>query len=305
MGIAVLPYNITLLAILAENAFTLGKLQAHPLAAPFTAQFDNFQQTWSAANATRISLLIALDKAEGAVSAADDAIDDFVDTLDRTVLIATKNDRSSQLYQFYFGTTPPYKLKRPVLGDELVTLKSFIPSLQASPNPALVALAPTLIGLCNNADAAVASRLAAEEALKDFDEIGGKKTLIDTYNALRQNVYGQLAAIPHQNPSAMLPNDFADRFFQHHAHKGLSAMTNPKEVQARIDALQKELTAAQDRLAEIENAAKIKAQADADAKIAADKAAQAKKAAKDAEEAAKEAEAEAKAAKKKAKKAKV
>jgi len=272
MPLAIITFDATLADILDTNSYTLGELSSHPLAAPYVAKFDAFQNDWGSANTARIQLEIAAGKAQGAVAGADSALDDFVDTLDRTLLIAVKNDRKAPLYQAYFGLKPPNRLKRPILSDELVTCRAWIPTLQASPIASLATLAPTLVSVVAAADAAVAQKLAADKALKDFDTIGGKKTLIDEYNALRKTVYGELAALPHQNPTAMLPANFADRFFPHDAHTGITSLTNPKDVQAKIDSLNKDLVAAQAHLAGLTakaaaKAAQKKAAADAEAAL--------------------------------------
>jgi hypothetical protein len=296
MTIAIIPYEATLEDILVTNAFTLGELSSHTLAAPYVVRFDAFQADWLTTNTARIQLVVAANKAQGAVSGADAALDDFVDTLDRTLLIAVKNDRKSQTYQAYFGARAVNLLKRPVLADELVTCRGWIPSLQASPVAPLAALAPTLVTIVATADAAVGQRLAADQALKDFDLLGGKKTLIDAYNALRKTVYGELAAMPHQNTAAALPADFADRFFPHYAHTGVTSLTNPKDVQAKIDRLNKDLATSQAHLADLEartaaRAAQKKAEADAAAAVAQAKKdeAAARQKTRDAEKAAKDA----------------
>src|SRR4051812_32505055 len=171
MAVPLIALQATLGELLDENSFTLGELQAHPLATPFAPQFDAFQAHWFSTSAARTALVIALGKATGSLFAADDDIDDFIDLLDRTLLIITKNDRTTALYKFFFGLKAPHLLKRPVLGDELFAVKGFLPSLQTSPHAALTALAPTLATLIAKADTAVAQHLAATQALKDFDAL--------------------------------------------------------------------------------------------------------------------------------------
>jgi hypothetical protein len=249
----------------------------------------------------RTNLVIALGKATGALSATDDAIDDFLDLLDRTLLIITKNDRKAPQYVFSFGAKPVFAMKRPIHGEELATVRGFIPSLQASPHPSLAALAPILGGLVAKADAAIANHLAADQAIKDFDILGGKKTLIDGYNGLRQTVFGMLAAIPHAHPTAMLPGDFGDRFFRHESRRGVAALKNSKDVQAKVEIHQKKLDAAQKHLADLAKAAEDKAlakQAAAEANAALE---QGKKDKKVADDKLKELEKAALAAKKKSK----
>ncbi len=172
---------------------------------------------------------------------------------------------------------------------------------EASPHPALAALAPVLVDLIARADAAIAQHLAADQALKDFDMLGGKKTLIDGYNVLRQTAYGQLAAIPHAHPNAMLPANFADRFFRHEGRRGVAALRNPRDVQAKLDGHKKKMDAAQKHLDTLAAAAAQKA---ADRKSALEAAAaveQGKKDKKAADDKLKELEKAAKAAKQKSK----
>lgn len=190
MPVPLIPLLASFGELLDDNSFSLGELHSHPLAAIFAPQFDDFQTQWFAANAARTALVIALGKANGVLSATDDGIDDFLDLLDRTLLIVTKNDRTSPQYTFYFGKASVHVLKRPIHGDELATVRGFVPSLQTSPHATLAALAPILINLIAKADAAIADHLLADQALKDFDMLGGKKTLIDSYNVLRQTVFG-------------------------------------------------------------------------------------------------------------------
>jgi hypothetical protein len=241
----------------------MGELPSHPLAAPFASQFEDFQTKWFTTFTARAVLQIAVSKAEGAVSGADDNLDDFIDILDRTLLILTKNDRAAALYRFYFGRKTPSEQKRPILGQELTTVKGWVASLQDSPHPSLAALASMLIELIAAADAAFKKHQDAVQALRDFDMIGGKKELIDAFNILRQTVYGELAAMPHKHPDAMLPASFADRFFRHALNKGITGVKNPDIVLAKIDFLQSKITAAQSHLEHLTTEAQAQEAAEA------------------------------------------
>jgi hypothetical protein len=261
------PLDATLEEVLEESAYTQGELPSHPLTAPYAAQFDAFQQDWFGTSAARVVLVITVHKAAGLVAGVDAELDDFVDLFDRTLLIAVKNDREALLYRYYFGNKSAYLLKRPVLSDELETVRGWISSIQSSPIKALSALAGPLTTLVARADAAAAALKAAEGALAVFDTLGPKKDLIGRFNALRQKVWGEIAAMPHENPDLMLPSDFADRFFRHFSRTGVGAMTNPKDVEKRIATLQRWLKIAEDHLqALLDKAAeRAKQQADADA----------------------------------------
>jgi hypothetical protein len=302
MALATVEPTDSLTSVLSRNSFILGELASHPLAAVYSPQFDAIQSQWFITFTARTLLEIAVDKAQGGVEGADDALDDFVDTFDRTLLIAVKNDRKAGVYLMFFGNKSAYLLKRPILADELATCKSWIPTLQLPEvPPSVAALAPQLIAVCAAADAAVALKVAAEQALKAFDTIGGKKTLIDDFNALCKSVYGELDAMPHQkaNLSLMLPGNFADRFFPHQSHGGVTSLTNPKDVQKVLDGLKVDTQIAQDHLAALNakaeaKAAQKKAEEDAAAEVT-----KAKKAKADADQKLKDAEKAAKEAKKK------
>ena len=296
MAIANVDPDTPLAAILARNSFILGELASHPLAAAYIPQFDAIQSTWFTTFTARTALEIAVDKAQGGVEGADDGLDDFVDILDRTLLIAVKNDRDAGLYTMFFEQ-PAHLLKRPILAEELVTCRNWIVTLQDPAVPAAVAaLLPQLQVVITAADAAVTKRDTAVQALKTFDTIGGKKTLIDAFNAVCKTVHGALQALPDQQPNLMLPANFGDRFFPHESHKGVTSLTNPKDVQAVMNRLKGDLDAATAHLETLQTKAANKAlqkqaRAEAAARVAAAKqaAADAKQKLKDAEQALKDA----------------
>jgi hypothetical protein len=252
------PLDASLTHVLDHNSFTLGELTSHPLAVPLISQFDAFQAKWFTTFAARAALQIIVGKSEGAIVGADTNLGGFIDTLDRTLLILTKNDRAAVLYRFYFGVKTASERKQLVLADKLVTVKGWVASLQGSPHAALTALATSLIELIAAADAVIKKHQDAAQALKDFDMLGGKKALIDEFNALRQTAYGELAAMPHEHPNAMLPPNFADRFFRHEPHKGITAITNPEIVQTKISSIEKKLIAAKSHLEQLKKEAKEK-----------------------------------------------
>jgi hypothetical protein len=143
--------------------------------------------------------------------------------------------------------------------------------VQSSPYPAVAALAPRLIDVLAAADLAVEKLASARQALKVFDSLGPKKDLIDGFNALCKSVYGELAVLPHKHPEAMLPGDFADRFFPHESHTGIESLTNVDEVKARIASLKKDLAGAEARVKTLEARAEAKAARREAERIAAEK----------------------------------
>jgi hypothetical protein len=261
MALPNIDSKASLAEILTENSYTIGRLQTHRFAQELTPDFDAFQASWMTVNAHRIALIIAAGKADGAVAGADDNLDEFIDTLDKTLLIATKNDRSATTYTRYFGSKPPSQLKKPVLGEELETVRGWIDSLNASNVPAIKALGPLLLSAVTAADAAVKAQIKAKQALADFDTIGEKKALIDSFRSLRSTSHGDLGAMPSNHPEAMLPAKFADRFFLHGSRRGIAAVNSIPEVQAKIGSLQKLLAAAEAHLANLQTAATARAAA--------------------------------------------
>jgi hypothetical protein len=245
MSVAVLPPTTTVDTVLEWTSFILGKLPSHPLAAVHIPLFEAQQQKCFATHQARTLLEVGIARCRGAERGADDGLDDFVDVFDRTLLIITKNDRTAAIYQLYFGNQTASELARPMLGDQLTTVRAWLPSIQSSQHPAITALAPRLLALVADADLAVETLRAARQALKDFDVIGPRKELIDGFNALCKTVHGELAALPHKHPEAMLLATFADRFFPHVAHTGITSITSVTEIDMLIGSLTKDLAAAE------------------------------------------------------------
>ena len=249
MALSVIPYEASMTAILDANSFTLGELASHPLATSYVPKFDAFQDQWF--TPTRPAPCWRSPPARPRAPSPARTTRSTT-SWTRSTAPCSSSPRTTarpRSTHSYFGLKAAYLLKRPILSDELVTCRAWIPSLQTSTVASLAALATTLVTVVAAADAAVAQKIAADQALKDFDTIGGKKTLIDAFNALRKTVYGELAALPHQNPAAMLPANFADRFFPHDSHTGITSLTNPKDVQAKIDSWKKDVAAAEAHLA--------------------------------------------------------
>ncbi len=246
--------------VLEWNSFILGKLPSHPLAAVHIPSFEAQQQKCFATHQARTLVEVSIARCRGAERGADDGLDDFVDVVDRTLLIITRNDRAAPIYLHYFGQKSASELTRPILASELTTVRAWLPSIQSSPHPTLASLAPRLSALVSDADIAITNHLAARQALKDFDAIGPRKELIDGFNALCKTVHGELAALPHKQPEAMLPATFADRFFPHVAHTGITSITSVTEIDTQIGSLTKDLAAAEAHKKTIEARAKAKSE---------------------------------------------
>jgi hypothetical protein len=270
MNLALVLLTSTVDNVLDRCGYTLGKVASHPLAKAYLPQFEAQQEKCFGVDRARKLLESTIARCRGAEGGADDALDDFVDLFDRTLLILVKNDRTAAIYLLYFGKKTASALKRPILADELATVRAWLPSIHSSLSPAIAVLAAQLMAVLAAADEAVAGSLAAKQALKDFDAIGPKKELIDGFNALCKTVYGELAALPHKHPEAMLPTSFADRFFPHESRSGLASITGLKEIDTLIGSLKEDLTAAEGQKQKILDKAATKAANDERARLAAE-----------------------------------
>ncbi len=298
MTAPILQLTMDLTGVGEEIWFSAGQCESHPLAESYVSQFDRIDAEWVSCLTARFALLKTISRALGRVHGADDRLDDLVDSLHSAVLAAVKNDRTAALYLYFFGVLSFVELKRPVLGEELTTIESFLGAIKTSPVPTIAILGPEFEAAVAVGKTATADLAAAAEALRLFDTIGGKKLLIDSFNSLRQQVWGELAVMRHDKPELMLPSDFADRVFMHETQRGINSVTSASEVARRIEVHERALHAAVARRDHLKAKSDAKAAKKA-AQLVADTAV---KAAKDEEKAAKqkvkEAEKAAKAAKK-------
>lgn len=260
--------------LLEELIVTIALLEANTHAAFLAPPFvDLYEKDWTKLALEEVGLLIAAHRADALVTAADDGLDDFVDDHDKLLLRKVKSNREDPLYAFYFGKKRPHELKRPVLVGQLDTMRAWVNPMKTSPDTELVAMGTRLEALVANADMALTKQSEASGALKTFRKLGAKKIFIDKLNALRKSTDGKLAELPHANPDARLPNDFASRFFKHGPRRGKTAA---KEVTSA--ALKEQIADTRELLSALETQlvdvlAKEEAEALAAAHAEADKAA--------------------------------
>ena len=266
-----LDLNAPTLGILEEIIFTLALLEANPLTADLAPPFlELYSVDWRAVALAEFEHLVAAFRADALVAAADDNLDDFVDELDKVILRKVKNDRSDPLYEYYFKPKRPHELKRPLLGDQYARMQSWVKPLKESTDPELMTLGTRLETMIAGADTALEKQRTAAEKIKTFRTLAERKALIDKCNALRKSTDGKLAELPHKNPDARLPINFASRFFKHAPKRGKTAA---KEITSaaladQIKTLKEQLAAAelqyQDALTKEEAEAEAAAQTEAD-----------------------------------------
>jgi hypothetical protein len=203
---------MTLIELLQERAYTDAQLKAHPLTAGLAAEYDALHSAWLKVMEQEIRLAEAVVTAEAMVRFADGRLDQLLTAIVSSVLSAVGNDRSAPLYVRLLGTQRPSDAKRPVLGEQLELMRSWIPTLAESELPALQRHAGELSTVVAQADRALADQQAAEHALTEFSESGGRQAFIAGFNALRQTTHAKLQQLTDQDSS--LPEDFAEQFFQ-------------------------------------------------------------------------------------------
>lgn len=208
-----LPNGFSLFDLVHENAFTAAQTKAHPLTGALAKEFDDLLTETTKTITRHVELTVSQAGAEAKVMRADEKLNGLVDEVSQVLREVTDNQRRSPLYQRFFGEARPSEVKRPILGTQLELMRDWQPTLNASPVPALKALAAPLATAIKEADMAVEAQRKAERELADFTEIGECKALIDQINAARKATYGKLAELVHKKPEANLPSDFAEQFF--------------------------------------------------------------------------------------------
>ncbi|MDI1475704.1 hypothetical protein [Polyangium sp. y55x31] len=175
-------------------------------------------------------------------------------------LLYGNNDRTSAEFRSFFGSKQPHEIKRPILGEELETVRAWIPVLKSSSKPLLVELGARGEALVENADAAVGALGAAQQEFRSFRLTGGYSKLVDAVNTGRKTVHGELGKLRHQPEGKGLPADFADGFFRHETRRNKKQTLDA--VRARLSALTAELEKETATLAALEAKAKREEEAE-------------------------------------------
>lgn len=196
-----------------EIYHTLARLRAYPFLSPQVLAHEALLTELLSLQFQEDTLDLELLQAEVRMITADEGIDFVCIAIASTVDAITRRDRKSPLYQRYFGAAPPSKLRRPVLGEQLAVMRTWVPSLTAEDSPpALRPYGDQLAVLVTEADQAVQARSEAQRKRADF-VLGPRKAFVDRLNAQRQLIYGQLAEAAHARPELGLASDFATPFF--------------------------------------------------------------------------------------------
>ena len=260
-----LPIDAPIHEIEEELYYTTAHLQAYPVLEPQAIQHEALIADCIQLMQTESALTRALMRAEALVVVADVHLDAVTTTLEGTMRVESGGERKSLTHLRYFGNVQPSRFKRPVLGEQLETMRNWIPSLVGpQSSPALQAQGVQLAGCVAEADAARAAEDEAERNIADH-ELGPRKVFVDRFNALRQALYGQLAELPHSRPELNLPPDFAHHFFLRDSRPRRHTIPGLERDIARF---QTKLERAQAELARLVAEAEAKTRQQEDAELA-------------------------------------
>ena len=131
--------NISLLALTASYDVLRGdinhvriRLEGRPYTAELATPFALLQTEQEAVCQQEEQLILNVARAEVLAIMADEDVDGGVNAVVNCVLTITGNNRKDPLYLHFVVNTTPAQIKDPVLGEELLTVKSWIPSLVSS-----------------------------------------------------------------------------------------------------------------------------------------------------------------------------
>ncbi|MDI3286864.1 hypothetical protein [Polyangium sp. 15x6] len=245
--------DIAPLPVREHLIYSLGMCENHVLAKQHVVVFSTLLDHWQATFAQFLALQDKISRAEARIDACDDTLDVFVDDV-ADALLYGNNDRTSAEFRSFFGSKQPHEIKRPILGEELETVRAWISALKNSPKPLLVELGARGEVLVANADQAVTALGLAQQEFRTFRLTGGYSQFIDAVNTGRKTVYAELGKLRHQPEGKGLPADFADQFFRHEPRRNKKQTV--EAVRARIAALMAELEKETAALAALEAKAK-------------------------------------------------
>ncbi|HWN67024.1 MAG TPA: hypothetical protein VNM90_05260 [Haliangium sp.] len=262
-----------------EIHHTLARLRAYPFLTIQVALHEGLLIELLNMQLQEDDIDLELLQAELRMITADEGIDFVAIAIAATLEAVTGKDRKSPLYLRYFGSAPPSKLRRPVLGEQLAVMRTWVPSLTAEDSPpALRAYGDQLATLVAEADLAVQARSEAQRKRADF-ELGPRKAFVDRLNAQRQAIYGQLAELAYSRSDLGLSSDFATPFFVRDTRNRQLSLSELEQSilrqREKLQRLEAELARrlAEEDLAEQQRAAQELAEAEAELSAAEDEAA--------------------------------
>lgn len=262
MGLRVLPYSISLFALLREIDYSCSSMTAEPLAAVFTPEFQGLRTEWQGVLLEELNILSELANAQAAVDKADSTLDSFSNRTSNAVNENSDGPTRKQLRSALFKDKSLSKFKRPVLGGQLTAMLDWPSILSQCGISALVALAPDADTLTTAGKNAAAAKNDALTKNRNFRDIGMRKQFIDKVNAKRKEAHGGLGKLSFEHPN--LPQNFGDLFFYADAPREEEETID--EVKASIEELEAQLVERKALLAKLEQEAEQAAKDEAERK---------------------------------------
>ena len=210
MAIHQIGYREALDVVWEELVYTEARLLADAQASDLAPAFAELIDRVQALKASQQTSWRAEIKAQAAVDAADDQLDDVVRGFAGSLLFVLGNDRTQTRFKRYFSDNPTAIIKLG-LEAELGKVRSWPVSIGGEPEAPVQAFGEQLQAAITAGDAALGQRTTAAGARADA-RARSIHTFVDDVNAARQSLYGTLTTRVGPNK---LPRDWPERFFKH------------------------------------------------------------------------------------------
>ena len=198
-------------------------------------RFDQLAIEWQAVFLRSLLLEEAIVATDQVADRVDDRCDEHVDDFHIEVLRAGHQDRSALVYTLYFSERPS-SIKRPVLGPELETLRSWLPLLAVEEEPGLATFHAIFTQDVADAEAAIQAQTSAEELVRRSREVGEVAQFFDRVQRVRDDVFGDLERHRAQHPELRLARDYAGRFFLKTPRPALTDEERRARAEAKAEA---------------------------------------------------------------------
>jgi hypothetical protein len=241
-----LPSTISLEAIRDELVWSKLACGSNKYAKDQAPMFAGLLTQWPGVYTEQLAHWDAQTSAQFNIWRVDGRIGLRIDSFNVVLLTAVNQDRADPHYKLYM-TDAPSKLKKPVLGSELETVRGWVPMLQEESNASLKAFAAKFAKDVADGDAANEQATEADAANTQFRTVGGLSQFLADVTKVRDEVFVALDKIRTANPS--LPKDFAKSFF-----RATTKAETPEEVQTKLAARQKAKADAVKRKADLKAA---------------------------------------------------
>ncbi|MEO7330998.1 MAG: hypothetical protein ABI193_20655 [Minicystis sp.] len=217
-----------------------------PLTAALAAPFAALRAQLPAVRTLWVAALEAVEVEEIRCQFIDDALDLLLDEIKVAILAFVKGDYDAAIYKQLFGGQSPSVIKRPMLGDQLTTMRVWPPVLTNTGNPTLQDIATRLLAVVAQADTALAALALAQSKLDAFND-GPRRDFVAQVNAARGVAYGDIKEIALNQPEPKPTPGFAERFFLHDTSGRARSIA---QMEGSVARLQSKLAKEQATLAE-------------------------------------------------------